>query len=80
MKIDKNKNAVGFKDMHPMQIECLMHLITMCLNLANQLDDDELFEDVQEYGDETIRLFGGVGLDVEVHEVPWWAGCSRTPH
>tara|TARA_R110002126_G_scaffold123003_1_gene264851 strand:+ start:65 stop:307 length:243 start_codon:yes stop_codon:yes gene_type:complete len=65
MKIDKMK-TVGLKDMHPMQVEALMELISMTINLASQTKDPEVLEDVESYCDEMVKLFGGVGVKIDV--------------
>ena len=65
MKIDKI-NTVGLKDMHPMQVEALMELISMTINLASQTKDMGVLEDVESYCDEMVKLFGGVGVKLDV--------------
>tara|TARA_R110000796_G_scaffold565_7_gene2001 strand:+ start:957 stop:1199 length:243 start_codon:yes stop_codon:yes gene_type:complete len=68
MKIGKMK-TVGLKDMHPVQVEALMELISMTINLASQTKDIEILEDVEAYCDEMVKLFGGIGvrLDIKVN-------------
>ena len=68
MKIGKMK-TVGLKDMHPMQVEALMELISMTINLASQTKDMEILDDVEAYCDEMVKLFGGIGvrLDIKVN-------------
>ena len=68
MKIGKMK-TVGLKDMHPVQVEALMELISMTINLASQTKDVEILEDVEAYCDEMVKLFGGIGvrLDIKVN-------------
>jgi len=68
MKIGKMK-TVGLKDMHPVQVEALMELISMTINLASQTKDVEILEDVEAYCDELVKLFGGIGvrLDIKVN-------------
>tara|TARA_R100001460_G_scaffold24318_5_gene48805 strand:- start:6747 stop:6986 length:240 start_codon:yes stop_codon:yes gene_type:complete len=60
--------AVGFKDMHPMQIQSLLELVHMTLNLATLTGDDEIIEDVEAYTDEMVKLFGGQGVKLEETE------------
>ena len=60
--------AVGFKDMHPMQIQSLLELVHMALNLATLTGDDEIIEDVEAYTDEMVKLFGGKGVKLEETE------------
>jgi hypothetical protein len=68
MKIGKMK-TVGLKDMHPVQVEALMELISMTINLASQTKDMEILDDVEAYCDEMVKLFGGIGvrLDIKVN-------------
>lgn len=65
MKIDKIK-TVGLRDMHPMQVEALMELISMTINLATQTEDMQVVHDVESYCDELVKLFGGVGVKLNV--------------
>ena len=65
MKIGKMK-TVGLKDMHPVQVEALMELISMTINLASQTKDVEILDDVEAYCDEMVKLFGGIGVRLEV--------------
>jgi hypothetical protein len=65
MKIDKIK-TVGLKDMHPMQVEALMELISMTINLATQTEDMNVVQDVESYCDELVKLFGGVGVKLNI--------------
>ena len=60
--------AVGFKDMHPMQIQSLLELVHMTLNLATLTGDDEIIEDVEAYADEMVKMFGGQGVKLEETE------------
>ena len=65
MKIDKIK-TVGLRDMHPMQVESLMELIGMTINLATQTEDMNVVQDVESYCDELVKLFGGVGVKLNI--------------
>jgi hypothetical protein len=58
--------SLGFKDMHPMQIEALMDLIHMTINLASNTGDTEILEDVEAYCDELVKIFGGNGVKLSV--------------
>ena len=58
--------SLGFKDMHPMQIEALMDLIHMTINLASNTGDTEILEDVEAYCDELVKIFGGNGVKLTV--------------
>ena len=59
-------SAIGFRDMHPMQLEALMALIGVTLELASKTDDDELLAQVESDCDELVKLFGGNGVKVTV--------------
>ena len=58
--------SIGFKDMHPMQVEALTELVEIALNLASLADDNEIFEDTAAYCDELVKLFGGSGVSMSV--------------
>lgn len=58
--------SLGFKDMHPMQIQALMDLIHMTINLASNTGDTEILEDVEAYCDELVKIFGGNGVKLSV--------------
>ena len=58
--------SLGFKDMHPMQVEAVMELIGIALNLASLAEDNEILEDTTAYCDELVKLFGGNGVPLSV--------------
>ena len=58
--------SIGFKDMHPMQVEALTELVEIALNLASLADDNDIFEDTAAYCDELVKLFGGSGVSMSV--------------
>jgi hypothetical protein len=62
----ENFKSMGFKDMHPMQVEALMELIGIALNLASLSEDNEILEDTSDYCDELVKLFGGNGVRLSV--------------
>jgi hypothetical protein len=57
---------MGFKDMHPMQVEALTELIGIALNLASLAEDNEILEETAAYCDELVKLFGGNGVSMSV--------------
>jgi len=63
--IDKFE-SLGFKDMHPMQVEALTELVAIALNLASLVEDNEIFEETAAYCDELVKLFGGSGVSMSV--------------
>jgi len=58
--------SMGFKDMHPMQVEALTELIGIALNLASLAEDNEILEETAAYCDELVKLFGGNGVSMSV--------------
>jgi hypothetical protein len=70
--IDKNFKSLGFKDMHDLQVKTLMEFVAMAVNLATLTEDSEIIDDVTEYADELVKLFGGNGvrLTIEVDAQP----------
>jgi hypothetical protein len=58
--------SIGFKDMHPMQVEALTELVGIVLNLASLAEDNEIFEETAAYCDELVKLFGGSGVYVSM--------------
>ena len=70
--IDKNFKSLGFKDMHDLQVETLMEFVAMAVNLATMTEDPDIIDDVTEYADELVKLFGGNGvrLTIEVDAQP----------
>ena len=52
--------------MHPMQVKAFTSLIGVALELAVQIDDQELLDDVEADCDELLQLFGGNGVKVTV--------------
>ena len=62
----ENFKSLGFKDMHPMQVEALMELIGIALNLASMSEDNDILDDTTAYCDELVKLFGGNGVRLSV--------------
>ena len=63
--IDKFE-SLGFKDMHPMQVDALTELVGIALNIASLAEDNEIFEETAAYCDELVKLFGGSGVSMSV--------------
>ncbi len=59
-------NTLGFKEMHPMQVEALIDLINRALNLACITGDEEIIQEIEQASDEVIHLFGGNGVSVKI--------------
>ena len=60
--------AVGLKDMNELQVKGLFNFIGMTLDLASQTSDFQVMETAQAEADELVRLFGGLGVQVEIEE------------
>jgi hypothetical protein len=65
MKLDKIK-TVGLRDMHPMQVNHLIEIVSMTLNLAAMTRDADILEEAEAHCDELIKLFGGVGVSTSI--------------
>lgn len=66
---DEDVQCLGFKDMNPLQVEALMKVMTHALNLADDCDDPDLFQQVFDDIDEMVRLFGANGLKLDLSPV-----------
>jgi len=66
MKNNDEIKSLGFKEMHPMQVEALVDLINRALNLACMTGDDEIIQEIEQSSDEVIHLFGGNGVSVKI--------------
>ena len=56
--------AMGFKQMHTVQVEALLMFVQDALNLAAMTEDQDIIADVEQTADELVRLFGGNGVSV----------------
>ena len=56
--------AMGFKQMHTVQVEALLMFVQDALNLATMTEDQDIIADVEQTADELVRLFGGNGVSV----------------
>ena len=56
----------AFKQMHQMQIDCLVDYISSTVNLAASIGDQDIIEEIEAQSDELIKMFGGNGLKVSV--------------
>ena len=64
--IDPKMESLGFKQMHPMQVEAFMDFIATTLNLAALTNDRDVLEETEAAADEIVRLFGGNGIKLTV--------------
>lgn len=69
MKIDKMK-TVSLRDMHPMQVQQLMELVGLTLNLAANTRNQDVIDDTEEFCDELVKMFGGVGVSMTIEIDP----------
>lgn len=60
MTPEENLKTLGFKDMHPEQIQALLNLIQVAFLAA----DEEMLEDVHAAAEDLVVILGGVGIDV----------------
>ena len=58
--------TIGLKDMHRMQVDALMEFVGMAIELAFRTNDSVIINDVEAMSDELVKLFGGVGVQVEI--------------
>jgi hypothetical protein len=61
--------TLGFKDMHPDQVEAFMLLIHSFLSLADGYEDDDIFEQAKEIAEDAVILFGGHGIEVQYEAI-----------
>jgi len=64
MKIEEFK-SMGWSDMHPMQVEAVMNMMSSAIGLAECTKDPEIMEAITQEADELVRLFGGNALTVD---------------
>ena len=65
MSFNTNIKTLGFNQMHPDQVSGLMDLIDAALNLASSIDD-EVFEEMHQIAEDTVIIFGGLGIKVDM--------------
>lgn len=58
--------TVGFKDMHPDQLNALMKVVGHALILADNAGEST-FEQVYEDVNDLAQLFGAAGIELETH-------------
>ena len=58
--------VVGFKDMHPMQVQALMELVKFAIETAAQSSEQSQVKNAEHLCDEMVRLFGGNGVSVTI--------------
>ena len=53
--------SLGFKDMHPMQIEALMEVVAAAMCLAAEVGPEAL-QETEDAVDAMVKIFGGNGV------------------
>ena len=66
--IDPNMKTLGLRQMHPMQVKCLMDFVGTTIELAATTGNEKTLRDVEASADELIQRLGGKGVRVEVEE------------
>lgn len=69
MTPDEYLKTLGFKDMHPEQVEALMLLIHSFLSLADGYENEDIFEQAKEIAEDAVILFGGRGIEVQYEAI-----------
>jgi len=69
MTPDEYLQTLGFKDMHPEQVEAFMLVIHTLLSLADGYDNEDVFEQAKEIAEDAVILFGGVGIEVQYEAI-----------
>jgi hypothetical protein len=69
MTPDEYLKTIGFKDMHPEQVEALMLLIHSFLSLAEGYENEDIFEQAKEIAEDAVILFGGHGIEVQYEAI-----------
>lgn len=61
-------STLGLREMHAMQVMCLMQFIELAIDLAALSGDREIVTDTEAAADELIRMFGGNGVRIEIED------------
>jgi hypothetical protein len=69
MTPDEYLKTIGFKDMHPEQVEALMLMIHSFLSLADGYENEDIFEQAKEIAEDAVILFGGHGIEVQYEAI-----------
>jgi hypothetical protein len=69
MTPDEYLKTIGFKDMHPEQVEALMLMIHTFLSLADGYENEDIFEQAKEIAEDAVILFGGHGIEVQYEAI-----------
>jgi hypothetical protein len=69
MTPDEYLKTIGFKDMHPEQVEALLLMIHTFLSLADGYENEDIFEQAKEIAEDAVILFGGHGIEVQYEAI-----------
>ena len=64
----ENTKCINLRDMHPIQVNALHDFIAMAVDLAALVANKQTLQVVETEADELVRLFGGVGVKVEIEK------------
>lgn len=62
--MEEEFDAVGIKEMHPLQVRALMEFIGLSLAVAASTKDPKAVQDIKFLADDLVHLFGGAGVRV----------------
>jgi hypothetical protein len=65
--IDPNLPTLGFKQMHPLQVEAVTVFIETALNVACMTGDEDVIREVEDAADNMVPLFGGNSVSVKIN-------------
>jgi hypothetical protein len=64
--IDKNIPSLGFREMHPMQVEAIVNFINLSINLAVITGDEDIIQEIENAADDMVHILGGNGVSIKV--------------
>jgi len=64
--IDKNIPSLGFREMHPMQVEAIVNFINLSINLAVMTGDEDIIQEIEDAADDMVHILGGNGVSIKV--------------
>ena len=61
----ENMDLVKLTDMHQLQVEALINFVGLAIDIASRSGDHQVLNEVVDEADELVKLFGGLGVDIE---------------
>ena len=58
--------SVGFRDMHPMQVQAVIDLLRLTIEMASHSNEQSRIKKAEHACDELVRLFGGNSFSVTI--------------